>query len=566
MSKNKEKIKSSTKQSEGCEEYEFLANVGLLATTTVTEMRKSQPKKPKKIGTECGDDELFVKRPDFSNSRRNRNEAVDGGRTRKEVPVESEGDLSEEESEGEERKDSDPGNYSITGQRLYNFLTALSSHRWIWCEFVESFVDKPILAGAYTMADYMADCCSRLGTRHMPRRGWQLLRRHTGKARRFSPAFIELELQDLYRSRRIVRELQQYRYNDERDGPFMDQMPKRIPLPLAADAKVTGLLQEHAGHSLRGIVEGSVMDYDPQNSSYLVRFVKSGRSAVLSLPDSQLRPEQDTTALPLSLMMHGAQADTKEVKVEAAGKPDGGRREKFGNQRYDKELLESVLQVRRLLATKQKAVLEIAGMNEDFEGGRDCGRREAKQSPQREQLQRRYAASMIALHRVNTELLEPVHTLHEHLAEYLRQEAEQEARGGRPASEVFQKCRLQAELDLKTACGERSLHIESDCTRELICNLHTILYLNGRLGRENSCDMEAVLADLVAHMLDHMPPTLGANFKEALDSLDPLRQRVVEMFKAVEKPERFHITQQSPMQTEDGVFNFVVEAQPDGLP
>jgi len=138
-----------------------------------------------------------------------------------------------------------------------------------------------------------------------------------------------------------------------------------------------------------------------------------------------------------------------------------------------------------------------------------------------------------------------------------------EAKGGRPASEVYQKCRMQAELDLKTFGSEKSLKIESDRIREFVCNLQTILYLNGKMGRENSADMEAVLADLISHMKDNVPPALGVQFEDALTSLNPLRQEVVAMFKAIQKPERFQITQQAPMQTEDGVYNFVVEAQPD---
>ncbi|KAH8349919.1 hypothetical protein KR084_009196, partial [Drosophila pseudotakahashii] len=438
--------------------------------------------------------------------------------------------------------------------RLYNFLKQLSSHHWIWCEFVESFLDKPILACSYDMERFISECCPLLGTRCLPRRGWQLLRRNMGKARRFSPAFIEQEREEFERTRRIVRQLQQYRFNHQEDGPYLEQIPKRIPLPLVTDAKVTGFLQ---GHSLKGIIDGCVMDYDPQDSTYLVRFVKNGKTAVLSLRDSRLHSDQDSTTLPLSIMMHG----TKSAPI----KKETSRNEKFGNKRYNKELLESVLQVKKLLDVKQKTVMDISEMNEDFEGGKDSGpsssRRDAKMTPQREKLQRRYAANMITLHRVNSDVLEPLHILHEHLAEYQKQEEEQEARGGRPASEVYQKCRMQAELDLKTAGIEKSLKIQSDRTREFICNLHTILYLNGRLSREYSGDMEAVLADLISHMVDNIPPSLGRQFKEALDSLEPLRQQVLGIFKNNPKPERFQITQQAPMQTEDGVYNFVVETQ-----
>ncbi|XP_037720319.1 protein lin-9 homolog [Drosophila subpulchrella] len=553
MSIEPQTIKVSKNQTENYEEKEFLANIGLLATTTMAEIRQRQQKKPKKPKQDCEEDDLFVKRPDFSKRNLMVDEVASQLKTETKEWYQNDGCSSEEE--GEEKEETHTI-CSIPGKRLYNFLQQLSSHQWIWCEFVDSFLDKPILACSYDMERFICECCPMLKTRYLPRRGWQLLRRNMGKARRFSPAFIEQERQEMERSRRIVRQLQQYRFNHQEDGPYLELLPKRIPLPLAPDAKVVGLLQ---GHSLRGIIAGHVMDYDPQDSSYLVRFSKNGTTAVLSLQDSRLYTDQDNRTLPLSIMMHGIKS--------APFKTETAKNEKFGNKRYTKELLESVLQVRKLLDVKQKTVMEISQMNENFEGGKDSStsgsRRDAKMTPQREKLQRRYAANMITLHRVNSDVLEPLHTLYEHLAEYQKQEEEQEAKGGRPASEVYQKCRMQAELDLKTVGSEKSLKIESDRIREFVCNLQTILYLNGKMGRENSADMEAVLADLISHMKDNVPPALGVQFEDALMSLNPLRQQVVAMFKAIQKPERFQITQQAPMQTEDGVYNFVVEAQPD---
>ncbi|KAI8039395.1 hypothetical protein M5D96_008119 [Drosophila gunungcola] len=524
MSIDPQTIKKSTNEAENCEENEFLAKFGLLATTKMTDIREHQLKKQKKMESDSEDDELFVKGPDFGKLKRIAMKPVSQRKTKKKFSRKNNVVSSDDDEEEEDMEETiNFKTYSMPGQRLYNFLSQLSSHRWIWCEFVESFLDKPILAGAYDIERFISECCPLLGTRFLPRRGWQLLRRNMGKARRFSSAFIEQERSELERTRRIVRELQQYRFNSEEDGLYLDQIPKRIPLPLATDAKVTSLLQ---GDFHKGIIDGCIMDYDPQDSTYLVRFIKEGKSAGFSIQDSRLYSEQDSTALPLSIMMNGTKSDAVQKDCD-------------------------------------KTVIDIAQMNEDFDGNSSGNRRDAKMTSQREKLHRRYAANMITLHRVNSDVLEPLHILHDHLAEYQKQEEEHEAKGGRPASEVYQKCRLQAELDLKLAASEKSLKIESDRTREFICNLHTILYLNGRLGRENSSDMEVVLADLRSHMVANMPQLLAQQFQDALDSLDPLRQEVVTIFKALKKPERFQITQQAPLQAENGIYNFVVEAQPD---
>ncbi|XP_052848083.1 protein lin-9 homolog [Drosophila gunungcola] len=556
MSIDPQTIKKSTNEAENCEENEFLAKFGLLATTKMTDIREHQLKKQKKMESDSEDDELFVKGPDFGKLKRIAMKPVSQRKTKKKFSRKNNVVSSDDDEEEEDMEETiNFKTYSMPGQRLYNFLSQLSSHRWIWCEFVESFLDKPILAGAYDIERFISECCPLLGTRFLPRRGWQLLRRNMGKARRFSSAFIEQERSELERTRRIVRELQQYRFNSEEDGLYLDQIPKRIPLPLATDAKVTSLLQ---GDFHKGIIDGCIMDYDPQDSTYLVRFIKEGKSAGFSIQDSRLYSEQDSTALPLSIMMNGTKSDAVQKDCDKTAKS-----EMFGNKRYRRELLESVLQVKKLMDAKEKTVIDIAQMNEDFDGNSSGNRRDAKMTSQREKLHRRYAANMITLHRVNSDVLEPLHILHDHLAEYQKQEEEHEAKGGRPASEVYQKCRLQAELDLKLAASEKSLKIESDRTREFICNLHTILYLNGRLGRENSSDMEVVLADLRSHMVANMPQLLAQQFQDALDSLDPLRQEVVTIFKALKKPERFQITQQAPLQAENGIYNFVVEAQPD---
>ncbi|EDV50359.1 protein lin-9 [Drosophila erecta] len=550
-------IGNLTIPSGNCEENEFLANIGLLSTTTMT---RRQLKKPKKLVAECENDELFIKRPAF---RRIAEEPAIQEKIKPEVSSKrtaafSKGSFktSEDFSEDDEGQVEPYPTDSVLGKRLYHFLKYLSSHRWIWCEFVDSFLDKPTLGMGYDMKRFIAEYCPLLECRFLPRRGWQLVRRSMGKSRRFSPAFIELERKELECQRRLVRQLQQHRFNSKENMAYMDQIPKRIPLPLAADAKVSGFLH---GHSLKGIINGIVMGYDPQDYTYLVRFARNGNAVVLSLPDSRLYSDQETATVPLSIIMRG----NKSTSIIS----ESAKSEKFGNKRYNKELLESVLKVSKLQGVKQKIVMDLAQMNEDFEACKEAGptssRRDAKVTPQRENLQRRYAASMITLHRLNTDILESLRVLHEYLAEYQKQEEEQEAKQGRPASEVYQKCRMQAEQDLKTAGDEKFLKIESDRTREFVRNLHTILYLNGKLGRENTADMETIIADLIAHMVDNIQPSLGRQFKEALDALVPLRQQVVKIFNDVQKTERFHITQQSPMQTEDGIYNFVVEAHRD---
>ncbi|KAH8288030.1 hypothetical protein KR018_001002, partial [Drosophila ironensis] len=461
--------------------------------------------------------------------------------------------------------------------RLYNFLTKLTSHRWIWCEFVESYLDKPIMAIAYDMDRFIKECCPQIKTRLMPRRGWQLLRRNMGKARRFSPAFIELEREELERTRRIVRELQQSRFNAREDGPYMEQIPKRIPLPLTVGTKVTTFLQ---GNGYSGICEGKILSFNVSNTVYQVRFELGCKETVLSLPDYRLKAEQYVPALPLIVMLNSIEKAAKNAtdsqdkeKDEDMDKDNEKAKEevKFGNNRYSRKLLESLVKVKKLMEIKQRAVLEIAQINTNFvEGGQQwvlgsnsstsSNRRDHKITPQREKLQRRYAANMITLHRINNDLLPPIKIIHDHLATHYYQQQDQIAKC-RSTCDIFLKCRNQAEMDLRAAEVEKSLKVESESTRNLLFDLQTLLYITGELGHENHSDMELVMNDVVARLVEQQPPEVGQHFNQMWQSLEPLRLRMVSTFKLEKKPKRAPFAHQVQLPKDEKLFPSAPEAQ-----
>ncbi|KAH8391487.1 hypothetical protein KR200_009610 [Drosophila serrata] len=79
--------------------------------------------------------------------------------------------------------------------RLRNLLKANSAKRWLLCEFGD-FEDSSSKLD-YDLGSFMEEYYPQLKTRFLPRRGWQLIRRSLGKARRFSSAFIERELKEM---------------------------------------------------------------------------------------------------------------------------------------------------------------------------------------------------------------------------------------------------------------------------------------------------------------------------------------------------------------------------------
>lgn len=434
------------------------------------------------------EDDLFVKMPKFSRRQR----------------VNKPSDHQEEDSDASFKEvGSLPAN-----QRLCRYLKQPNCQRWVWCEFIESFLDQSILASAYDMDSYLHSCFPALQSRQLPRRCWQIIRRNMGKARRFSTAFIAGERVELERCRRIVRMLQCGKVDMEQNGQSLELMPKLIPLPLPVDAKVISLLSTPQ----LSLYKGRVVGYEPKDSSYLVKFDVAGKTKVLNMPDCMLHVLQECKSQTLA-----------SIVQEAEEKSDNG-----AEDQGPKALLDALLQLQKFLALKRQTVQDMAVMNEELEasGVPAPVRREVKLTPQREKLQRRYAANMIMLHRVNADILEPLRIAHNHLHEY-EQDAMQ--RKSMPGNKLYEKCRVLAEMDMKAASAQTNLHLEA--TRELILRLQTFLYLCGELGHGNDVEVDAVMEDFVNNMLVELPPQLSAEFSKVVALMQPLREHILGMCK-----------------------------------
>ncbi|ALC45047.1 aly, partial [Drosophila busckii] len=392
-------------------------------------------------------------------------------------------------------------------QRVYKYLKQPYCQRWIWCEFMESFVDKALLACAYDIHSYMHACFPQLQTRQLPRRAWQLIRRSMGKARRFSPAFIDAERIELERLRCLLRQLQQRSFNLEQDGELLALMPKFVPQALAVDTKVISLLHL----PLLSLYKGCIVDFDPKDSSYLVKFDYNGQQMLLRLPDCLLCTLHEGKTLPLASIMQKSD-DSDPAQLSSFESSIGS----------SEQLLDALLKLQKLLQVKRKTVDDMASMNEELEasGMQLPARRETRLTPQREKLQRRYATNMIMLHRVNVDILEPLHVVHTHLSEH---ESNAQHRKHVSRNELYENCRTLAELDLKAA----SLKPESEATRELVLRLQTLLYLCSELGNGNNVELDAIMDDFLSNLLDSYPSQLRDAIGGIIGLLQPLREHIV---------------------------------------
>ncbi|XP_034480661.1 protein lin-9 homolog [Drosophila innubila] len=442
------------------------------------------------------DDELFVKLPKFSKRARGKS-TLDN---QEEESVASAKELVPREAH----------------DRLYKFLKQPNSHRWIWCEFVDSFIDQATQDSGFDVKWYLRSVYPRLEDNQLlPLRCWQLLRRDMGKARRFSPAFIESEKRELNRSRNMVRMLQQRKVDIEQFGMPLDVMPKIIPLPLAVDTKVISLLRA----PLELLYKGRVVGYEPKDCSYLIKFDIAGKHIVLSMADSLLHVVHECKTISLASIIQEA----NETPVSSAADTDTTDTDK-----ESKPLLDAVLQLQKLLVLKRKTVQDMAVMNEELEasGPQASNRREIKLTPQREKLQRRYAANMITLHRVNADILESLRVAHNHLSEC---EKDAQQCQSTPRKKIYEKCRLLAELDLKASPGLPNLKLQA--TRDLILRLQTLLYVCAEMRHGKDQDLDEVLEDYVANMMSNLPTQLHDDFQSVVAMLQPLREQIVVMHK-----------------------------------
>ncbi|XP_068139922.1 protein lin-9 homolog [Drosophila tropicalis] len=492
----------------------------------------SEPQRPVQPNTgddteKCFDDELFVKIPDFSSKRT--------------IPLSMEygydSDSFSDEEESDEGVPCLP--YNAEGHRLFNFLQYLTAHRWMWCEFFESLVDKPILADAYDVNRFMCDFYPQIATRQLSRHGWQLIRRIMGKARRFSSAFVDQERLELERGRRIIRDLQLGTFNNKLiDEDYYDLIPRRIPMPLTIGCKVTSLIDKKIPPgknqlvtSRYGLRDGLLVGHEPHENSYFVEFSFEGKSKVINVPDYAICPILEPKSLDVSTII--MEIDTEQNKTVTTYEPKQNYCQNYPNSPYSKCLLESVLQLKSILKIKKKTVQDIASINQEFEFSNFGNSTRSlstiassKSTGQRDDIQRRYASLMIALHRINAEIQEPlqiarafVYRFNNSLqAQYLQCLSQ---------SQLYQQARTFAELDMKTAEKNSAMPLGIQGTRELLLNIQTIFYLCGQLGDYyNQVNIEAVLNDVVTYVLATLPSVLSVPFKKVIHLVEALCSRL----------------------------------------
>ncbi|XP_065363917.1 protein lin-9 homolog [Calliphora vicina] len=433
------------------------------------------------------------------------------------------------------------------GLRLRNLLKLPKAHKWVIFEWFYSFIDKPLFEGDNDFQVCIAELFPHLRTRQMTRLEWQKVRSLMGKPRRCSQAFFDEERRELERKRQKMRYMQtRCRSGDIKDLNFVRDLPEKIPLPLPLGTKVTARLRVPQD----GIFSGTVDAFDSVSSSYRVTFDRNGLGTH-SIPDYEIVSENFNEMLPL-------QSITKDFRPSLSAVYNGGGSSSSTNimsplraarlrntlnmnlnksdpllgqefidspfknpvlreeniNGYPPKLLETLVRLKRALASKKAKLQRLNDMNHEAElkasqqllaahnnsnssASSDDSQNAATaatsstaetNTPQlNEEFQRRYASIVISMEKMNRDILDYLNDVQVFAGELT---PDPQVRAMLTPSYLREKCRESAEDAVKR--NNQGIIMNKNILG-LIKKLATVLIVASHLSTENSSQVNKIL-------------------------------------------------------------------------
>lgn len=432
------------------------------------------------------------------------------------------------------------------GLRLRNLLKLPKAHKWVIFEWFYSFIDKPLFEGENDFQICLSESFPHLRTRQMTRLEWQKIRSLMGKPRRCSQAFFDEERRELERKRQKMRYMQtRCRSGDIKDLNFVKDLPEKIPLPLPLGTKVTARLRVPQD----GIFSGTVDAFDSVSSTYRVTFDRMGLGTH-SIPDYEIVSENFHEMLPL-------QSITRDFRPSLSSFYNGGNgsantnimsplraarmrntynmslnksdpllgqevidspfknpvlREENING-YPPKLLETLVRLKRALASKKSKLQRLNDMNNEAElkasqqllaahnsnssASSDDSQNAAPtattstgetNAPQlNEEFQRRYASIVISMEKMNRDIQDYLNDVQAFAGELT---PDPQVRAMLTPSYLREKCRESAE---DAVHRNNQGILKNKNILALIKKLATVLIVASHLSSENSAQVNKVL-------------------------------------------------------------------------
>lgn len=373
------------------------------------------------------------------------------------------------------------------GLRLRNLLKLPKAHKFVSYEWFYSNIDRALFEGENDFQLCMREMYPDLKTRHLTRAEWNHIRKTMGKPRRCSVAFFAEERRELERKRQKIRLLQTKRSGDV---SFVRDLPKEIPQPLSVGTKVTARLRAPQD----GLFTGTVEAIDVIASSYRVSFDRPGLGSH-TIPDFEVVANDTPDKIALNSITKDFRPKYQNasfyVASPAVKNPITGIKGDplLGGDSYPKisgdnkmlfpkdniggfpvKLLELIVRTKKTLSAKQMKLLRLQNMNSEAEIYKSYG------DPFPEEFQKRYASLVVAMEKLNRDILEQLNQL-QSSTRNLTQDPSVMAMIA--PSHLREQCREQAE---ETFDKNNNGQLTNDSMIKLIKDLTTIMYVASNLG------------------------------------------------------------------------------------
>lgn len=375
------------------------------------------------------------------------------------------------------------------GLRLRNLLKLPKAHKFVSYEWFYSNIDRALFEGENDFQLCMREMYPDLKTRHLTRAEWNHIRRTMGKPRRCSVAFFEEERRELERKRQKIRLLQTKRSGDV---SFVRDLPKEIPQPLSVGTKVTARLRAPQD----GLFTGTVEAIDVIASSYRVSFDRPGLGSH-TIPDFEVVANDSPDKIALNSITKDFRPKYQNASFYVASpaikNPITGIKGDplLGGDSYPKmsgipdnkmlfpkdniggfpvKLLELIVRTKKTLSAKQMKLLRLQNMNSEAEIYKSYG------DPFPEEFQKRYASLVVAMEKLNRDILEQLNQLQSSCKNLTQDPA---VMAMIAPSHLREQCREQAE---ETFDKNNKGQLTNDAMIKLIKDLTTIMYVASNLG------------------------------------------------------------------------------------
>lgn len=285
------------------------------------------------------------------------------------------------------------------GMRLRNLLKLPKAHKWVCFEYFYSNIDKALFDGENDFMICLKESFPQLTNRKLTQIQWAKIRRMMGKPRRCSQAFFAEERKELERKRKLIRFIQQRKAADI----CLKDLPNEVPMQLVVGTKVTARLRKPQD----GLFTGCIDAVDTSNNTYRISFERP-KLGTHSVPDYEVLSNDPPDTICLATMskwlrprylMQGMYMPTNN---NTQSDPLIGCTDLYESTLggYPMALLELIVKLTKILHAKRAKINKLREYNCEAEKRKCFGQKMP------EDFERKYAAIVIDLERMNMDLQE----------------------------------------------------------------------------------------------------------------------------------------------------------------